>query len=200
MNVPDQLYAGDTLEFRVSVDDFPPSEGWSLKYRFTPRFTAPAQAPIEIVGAVDGSEYSFLVGPSETAGWVPGAYNWARWVYKSGARQVLDDLQSRGQLQILPDPATAQQGSDNRTQAQKVLDDLKAAFADAAVRAKDSASAGLPVEFRIGDRMVKYDNLDVAMSGLLKAIRTAELDLERETDAARIARGLATRRTIRVRF
>lgn len=198
--MPDQVYAGDTLEFTLSVADYPPSDGWSLKYRFTPRFTTPAQAPIEVVASVSGDEYSVLVGPSETAGWAPGAYNWARWVYKTGARQVLDDLQSRGQLQILPDPATAQQGSDNRTQAQKVLEDLKAAFADAAVRAKDSASAGLPVEYRIGDRMVKYDNLDVAMSGLLKAIRTAELDLERETDAARIARGLATRRTIRVRF
>jgi hypothetical protein len=200
MNVPDRLYAGDTLEFTTTVADYPPSDGWTLRYRFVPRFASPSQAPIEFDAAAAGDDYTVLQGPDTTAGWLPGAYGWFRWVYKSGARVTLDDLDSRGQLEILQNPATAVQGFDNRTSAQRALDDLKAAFAAASERARTQGSAGLPVEYRIGDRMVKYDNLDVALAGLIKAINRAELDVAREQNEARVARGLKTNRLIGTRF
>ena len=200
MNVPDRLYAGDTLEFTTTVADYPPSDGWTLRYRFVARFASPSQAPVEFDAAAAGDDYTVLQGPDVTAGWAPGAYGWFRWVYKSGARVTLDDLDSRGQLEILQNPATALQGFDNRTTAQRTLDDLKAAFAAASARASVQGSAGVPVEYRIGDRIVKYDNLDVALSGLIKAINRAELDVAREQNEARMARGLKTNRLIGTRF
>lgn len=129
MNVPDRLYAGDTLEFTTTVADFPPSDGWTLRYRFVPRFASPSQAPIEFDAAAVGDDYTVLQGPDVTALWTPGAYGWFRWVYKSGARVTLDDLDSRGQLEILQNPATALQGFDNRTTAQRALDEARAALA-----------------------------------------------------------------------
>jgi hypothetical protein len=190
MTVPDIHYAGDTFEFRVSVPDYPPSEGWSLVYRFVPRFTTPAQAPITVPATVDGDEFVIFQSPAQTAIWVPGAYNWARWVEKTGARQVLDDLDSRGQLEVKPDPATTSQGADNRTMAQKALDEARAALADFGsgnFRVKRYAIGGREMEF--------HSNAEA-----VKAVRYWEQQVAAEEAAARIARGLETGRTVRVRF
>jgi hypothetical protein len=190
MSMPDVHYAGDTFEFRVSVPDYPPSEGWSLQYRFVPRFTSPVQAPITVVATVDGDEYVLFQSPAQTAIWVPGAYSWARWVVKAGARQVLDDLESRGQLQVLPDPAQAGAGYDNRTLAQKALDEARAALAD--VR---SGNFGVK-RYAIGGREMEFHTVGEAV----KVVRYWEQQVAAEDAAARLALGLQTGRTVRVRF
>lgn len=162
MAVPDKHYAGDTLEFVTSVPDFPPSAGWTLKYRFIPRFTTPVQLPIDITAtATADDEYQVLVGPDFTAAWEPGTYNWGRWVEQAGARQVLDDLYSMGSLEILLHPAFAPAGSDNRTQAQKALDDANAALAAFAAsngRVKRYSIAGREMEFETSQQLVAVRN------------------------------------------
>lgn len=169
MNVPDRLYAGDTLEFTTTVADYPPSDGWTLRYRFVPRFASPSQAPVEFDAAVVGDDYTVLQGPDTTAGWAPGAYGWFRWVYKSGARVTLDDLDSRGQLEILQNPATALQGFDNRTPAQKGLDDARAALSVA--QAAAAGANGLQaIELTVGDRRVKYSTAAEAISAMQSAV------------------------------
>ena len=196
MTAPDKLYAGDTLEFRVTVSDYPPSDGWSLTYRFVPRFATPSQAPVTLVATVEGDEYVLFASPATTSGWVPGAYNWARWVEKTGARQVLDDLDSRGQLELLPDPAQTNQGADNRTQAQKALDDCNTALANVAVRGANAGTSGLPVEYRIGDRMMKYQTVDEAHVALLKVRNHWQTEVNQETARAMKAAGLADPRKV----
>jgi hypothetical protein len=200
MTAPDKLYAGDTLEFRVTVPDYPPSDGWSLTYRFVPRFSAPAQPPVTLVATVEGDEYVLFASPATTSGWVPGAYNWARWVEKTGARQVLDDLDSRGQLELLPDPAQTQQGADNRTQAQKALDDCNAALANVAMRALNAGTSGIPVEYRIGDRMMKYQTADEAHAALLTVRNHWAAVVREETRREVIARKGFDPNRVLVRF
>jgi hypothetical protein len=48
MNFPFVQVAGDTLDMQVTVPDYPSTDGWTLKYRLTPRFSTPTQAPIDI--------------------------------------------------------------------------------------------------------------------------------------------------------
>ncbi len=191
MTMPDRHYAGDTLEFRVSVPDYPPGDGWQLRYRFIPRFTSPPQSPIDLIATNDGDEYVLSAAPSVTVGWVPGMYGWTRYVIKSGARQVLDDLDSRGQLEILADPVTVGQGHDNRTQAQRALDVARQALADFTAnndgRVKRYSIAGREMEFHSSAEVVRV-------------VRYWEQQVAAEVAAERIARGLDTGRTVRVRF
>lgn len=118
--------AGDTLDFQVAVPEYPNTDGWTLKYRLTPRFTTPTQAPIELtaVNNTDGT-YQVQESPANTADWEPGFYSWARWVEKVGAVQTLTE---RGQLEVRPDPRNSTQGLDTRTHARKMLDQIEAAL------------------------------------------------------------------------
>lgn len=195
MTCPEQIYAGDSLEFTVTVDDFLASDGWALVYQFAPRFTTPTVAPFAINATNDGDRTHTITRTAvQTASWTSGAYNWWRWVERtvSGTyqRQVLDDLYSRGQLLVLQNPATATQGFDNRSQARKALDDLLALRASAASGGKWNV-----VEYRIGERMMKFGtpvDLDNAISNL-------RLEVSRELRAEEIAKGLPDRRKIYTR-
>lgn len=157
MSAPNRFYAGDTLEFGFNVPQFPPADGWTLKLRLTPRFTSPTQAPILLTAAsnaaIDGTGYDYViqVAAGTTADWKAGAYGWASWVEKEGARQVLEGSQFSGETTALPDPATAAAGADTRSQACKALDDALAAMA-----------AWTPTyrEHTIGDRTVKFNSMD----------------------------------------
>lgn len=190
MAAPDIHYAGDTLEFRDVLIEFPVSEGWTLAYRFTPKFAPTTQAPITVQAAVDGDEYVIFQSPAQTALWLPGFYSWSRWVEKTGQVYTLDGLDSGGQLEVKPNPRQTVAGHDNRTQAQKALDEAKAALAD--VR---SGNFGVK-RYSIGGREMEFFTVGEAV----KAVRYWELQVANEDAAARLARGLQSGRTVRVRF
>jgi hypothetical protein len=125
------VVAGDTLDQRIDVPDFPSSDGWTLKYRLVASFATPTQAEIDLlaVANADGS-YQLQAGPSATGGWAPGAYSWGRWVEKVGARQTLSSSNEQGAVVVRQNPATAAQGSqgyDTRTHARKMLDLIETA-------------------------------------------------------------------------
>jgi len=205
--ITNRLYVGDTLNFGVNVPDYPPADGWTLKMRYTPRFTAPVQTPITIVAQlgpidVDGELYDYAIqaAPTTTADWIPGLYGWASWVEKSGARQVLQGTQFQGELTVLPDPATIAQGADTRSVAQKALDDCTAALANAAVRAANAGTSSVPVEYRIGDRMMKYDTANEAQQSLLTARNAWQLIVNREYRKQCAETGLPDPRIIHTRI
>lgn len=180
-----RLYAGDTLEFGVNVPSYLPADGWTLKMRYAPRFTTPAQAPIDVtatpgpvtIGGVS-YDYAIQVTPTATSAWQAGAYGWHSWVEKAGARVTLEGTQFQGELTVLADPAALAAGADTRSQARKVVDDLRAWMAALAV---DGASSGTAViERRIGDRMVKFASADEAWTGIQKMLNYWERRLEAE--------------------
>lgn len=160
-----ELVAGDTLDFTVSVPDYPATDGWTLKYRLTPRFTTPTQAPIDLTAAASGADYQVQAGPSTTAAWKAGTYTWARWVEKTGARQTLDES---GQLVLKADPSATVQGHDARTHASKVLDAIEAVIEGRATKDQE--------EYTIGDRQLKRTPLAdlIALRGRYKAEVLAE--------------------------
>jgi hypothetical protein len=172
--IVNRLYAGDTLNFGVNVADYPPADGWTLKMRYTPRFAAPVMAPVTLVALtgpvdVDGALYDYAIqaSPTVTADWVPGHYGWASWVERSGARQVLQGTQFQGELHVLPDPASIAQGTDTRSSAQQALDQCDDALANASARSANASTSGVPVEYRIADRMMKYETATDAHAALL---------------------------------
>ena len=121
----DELIAGDTLDFLDSVPEYPPADGWTLKYQLIPRFTSPVQAAITLTASTSGSDYRVQAAAAVTATWAPGAYTWARWVEKAGPiRQSLGS----GQLTVKQDPSTAAQGYDSRSHVRKQLDQIEAAI------------------------------------------------------------------------
>lgn len=141
----EELIAGDTLDFTTSVPDYPPADGWTLKYRLTPRFATPTQAPINLTATTSGSDYLVQSAPATTALWVAGAYTWARWVDKSGARQTLSES---GDLLVKADPAATVQGHDARSHARIVLDAIEAVIEGRASKDQE--------EYTIGSRSLKH--------------------------------------------
>lgn len=155
MSCPDSVYAGDSLEFPVDVADFPPVDGWTLKYRLTARFSSPVQAAIVMTATVVDGQYVVGATAEQTAAWAAGTYYWARWVERGTAgvdfeRQTLDDLESRGELKVLQNPATSAQGFDGRSQAKKALDDALSALAGWGPTRKS---------FTVGDKAVVFNSV-----------------------------------------
>lgn len=184
----DRLVAGDTLDFPDSVPGYPPADGWTLKYKLTPRFSAPTQAPITLTATTSGTTYRTQASPATTATWVPGIYSWARWVEKSGARQTLDPLVPS--LELLADPSTTAQGYDPRSTASQIYDGLLTLYASY------SAGQGMVSEYSIAGRMMRFrDSAD-----LIKQLQFWRNEVAREERAAKLKSGLDAGNTIRVRF
>lgn len=178
------LIAGDSLDFLTTVNDYPPADGWTLKYRLTPRTgTDPA---ITITASTSGTDYRVQSAPATTAAWVAGEYAWSAWVEKTGARYVVDE----GQCTIKPDPETMAAGTDTRTHASKVLAQIETALEGWAT------SGGHIAEYEIAGRRMKYaDRADV-----LTMRSTYKAEVWREAAAAAMADGLPNPRQIRVRL
>ncbi len=181
--------AGDTLDFRVEVPDYPNTDAWALKYRLVPRA---AGAPILITAAnnADGS-YQIQEGPAVTALWAPGFYTWSRWVEKSGARQTLTE---RGQLEIRPDPATLTAGTDTRTHNQKVLDSINAVIESRATRTQREL-----VGQTIGIRSQQFDQQE-GKAALMEFKGKYEWLVRNETDRERMKAGKPNPRNVGARF
>ena len=186
--------AGDTLDMSgdsaIDVPDYPASDGWTLKYRFAPRFTTPVQAPIELTASTDpdGRRYNIQASPATTAAWAPGAYAWVRWVEKAGAAQTLDDVY--GELVVKADPRTLPQGFDGRSQAAKAVDDIKAAMATF------TSSNGTIKSYSIGSRQVTYRD----KAEIITDLDFWQRQLDAENQAAALAKGLPNPRNVGIRF
>lgn len=167
-----KIIAGDSLDFTTSVADYPASDGWTLKYRLVPRFTSPAQDPVTITAAtyeVDG--YRVELGPSQTD-WQPGAYSWASWVEKAGARVTLEQ---GGELTVAPNPAAMTAGTDLRSEAEQALAAVSALL-------KGKATTG-QAEYAINGRSLK--------SYPLTELIQLQSSLRRQVNIERAAAGLA---------
>jgi len=181
----EELIAGDTLDFIDSVPEYPPADGWTLKYQLIPRFTTPTQAPITITASTSGTDYRVQAAAGITTGWKPGAYSWARWVEKAGPiRQSL----GAGQIIIKTDPALAVQGYDGRSDARRRLDEVETAI--------DALASGAVKAYTIGTRsMTKQDLPDMIVWRDRLAAEVAS-----ENAAAAMASGAPNPRNVGIRF
>lgn len=114
---PSEVRAGDTVQWRRTLADYPASEGWALKY-----VLVSATAAYNATASADGDDYLLTVDAAATAAWAAGRYALTEYVVKDAQRFTL----ATTQLQVLPDLAAATGGLDTRTHARKVLDAIEA--------------------------------------------------------------------------
>lgn len=115
-----QLYTGDTLKFAELQGLYLAADGWQSKARFAPQQVGSAALTVTAAD-VDGA-YEFTVPASATEGWTTGSWTATTWVEKNDDRHTLQVYT----LQVLPNPANANQGIDARSHVKKTLDALEA--------------------------------------------------------------------------
>jgi len=179
------LTVGDTWSFNVTASDYP-APTWTLTLYLVPRFTTPAQSPISLTSTASGEEHSFALAATVTATYVPGAYGFMTVASDGTQRFTLDGSAWSGEVTLRPDPSAAAQGDDHRTQAQRALDDLRAALATY------TATNGHVAEYEINGRRMKFR----AGAEIETMIAFWQKERAAEVRADAVARGMADPRKV----
>lgn len=189
MNIPSEIRAGDTIQWRddAGVDNLGntvSSAAYTLTYWLR---TNTATDGASVVGSVYGTGWEFSIAAGTTAAFDAGTWYWQAIATKTGSTITL------GSGQLLVKAALNYTGTptalDGRTQAQKDLDAVQAAI-------RTIINGGVVKQYTIGNRSLsKYDLADLlALETKLKA------DVKREQKAQLIANGLGNPFNLFVRF
>lgn len=120
---PREITAGETLQWRKSLIDYPAGDGWVLKYYFRgatgPGFNATA--------ATDGNSYLITVASADTEGMTAGKFYWQAWVELDGVKHKVAAGQGTALAAFDPDDTAAV--VDGRSQTKKILDAIDALIA-----------------------------------------------------------------------
>lgn len=118
---PAKLRAGETLQFTKHVPDYPATNGWQINYSLR----GSASTKIDFSSTASGIDHSVAVAFAITAQWLPGIY--------SGVGIITDTVTAKviwtGQIEILPNLAAMDGGTDTRTPNRIALDNVRAALA-----------------------------------------------------------------------
>jgi hypothetical protein len=175
-----RLVAGETLNYRLTVADYPASAGWAMRLILNPRAGGTV---ITVNGTADGDEHLIQIQAGVTVNWTPGQYAWEIWAINGGEQYQVEG----GQIQIVPGLIGAVAGADTRTQAQKALDDARAALA-----------AWTPTQrrYRIAGREMEFND----SAAILRVISYWENECKREEAAQALAAGRPNPRRLLVRL
>jgi len=176
---PALLQAGDTLRWRITLPDYPASDGWALAYRLIN-----ATATITIAAVADGDVHAVEIQAATSAAYPPGQYTGNRTITRGSDRFTLAPWTVR----VLPDLATAI-ATDARGPAQRALDDLRAALL------KWLSTNGHVQEYEIAGRKMRF----ASINEINKRIALAQREAAAEAAAAGLATNAARRRVL-VRF
>lgn len=115
---PKTLHAGDSVAWSRDVPEYPPAEGWALRYVFS------GPQVMEVAAFADGGVYRVEIPASTSASYPPGRYRWAAYVTGPGDQRYTIET---GDLVIYPDWLSAEPG-DVRSHARRMLDLVEAAL------------------------------------------------------------------------
>ncbi len=189
MNIPSEIRAGDTIQWRdvAGVDNLGnevSSSDYTLTYYL--RFNAASEGAT-VVGTAYGTGWQFSIAAATSVNFDAGIWYWQAVATKTGSTITLGSGQSTvlAALSYSGTPAAL----DGRSQAQKDLDAVQAAI-------RAIVSGGVVRQYTIGNRSLsKYDLTDLlALETKLKA------DVNREQKAQLIANGLGNPFNLFVRF
>lgn len=179
---PARVRAGDTVTWRKTLAEYPPSAGWTLYYR-----GISATAKFDITATNDADTHLVSVPKATTDDWVADDYTLIAWVASATERVSLPG----GRITVLPDlAAVTAAGYDSRTQAKKMLDAI-----DAALQSLSSGERLAVVEAEVAGRRLKYN-----ITGLMTLRNLYAAQVRGEEAAERAALGLAPRNKINVRL
>lgn len=173
---PDQISAGDTAKWLRSLADYSAADAWVLTYTLvnaSNRYTFAASA--------SGADHLVNVAAATTVAWVAGTYQWRAQVAKAG--EVFTVVQ--GSIKVLASFASAVEARSDAAVALQNLNDYL----------KNTANIAAS-EYQINGRMLRRHS----MGELLKLRGQLQLEVLRETNAQRLAAGLAPAGRMQVRF
>lgn len=143
------------------VAAYPPTSGWTLKYRFTC-----AAGKFDVTAAADDAGYAASITSADSAEFVADSYTWVEFVTNDAdERHTL----AQGTCVVLPDLAAQAEGSDQRSDAQRSLDAVNAFLLK-------GVSSGV-AEYEIHGRMIKYRTTDELLK--LRSLFQSEVNREK---------------------
>ena len=189
MNIPSEIRAGDTIQWRdvQGVDNLGnavSSSDYTLTYWLR---TNTASEGANVTGTAYGTGWEFSIAAATSAGFDAGTWYWQAIASKTGSVVTLGS----GQLTVLA--ALSYAGTpgavDGRTQTQKDLDAVQAAI-------RSLISGGAVQQYSIAGRSLSRYSLNdlMALESKLKA------EVKREQMAELIANGLGNPHNLFVRF
>lgn len=189
MNIPSEIRAGDTIQWRdvEGVDNLGnaiSSASWTLTYYLR---TNTASEGATVVGTAYGTGWEFTIAAGTSSGFDAGQWYWQALATSGTSKVTLGS----GQLTVLAtlSYAATPGAFDGRTQAQQDLDAVQAAI-------RAIVSGGVAKEYTIGNRnLKKYD-----MADLLQLEAKLKAEVKREQMADLIANGLGNPHNLFVRF
>lgn len=122
---PQQLQAGDSISWKISLADYPASAGWYLKYRLLA-----SSGKIDIQSSAAGDDHLVTITAVTSAAWSAGTYTMQRMITNDTDRYTLDTRT----VQILADLSAATTAIDTRSQARRALDAINAVLEGRASR------------------------------------------------------------------
>jgi hypothetical protein len=177
--IPDEVFAGDTFKWKVSLSDFPATNGWTLKYVFTNG--SGGLGPYS--STADGDEHQMQLSMGATAAWAAGDYTFIAYVTDGTSRVTVDE----GAITVKPDRSAAG-AYDGRSHAQTTLDAIEAVIENRATLDQ--------MKYAIAGRSL--DRTPIADLLVLRATYKKEVAQERRAD--RVKAGLGINSKIRVEF
>ena len=120
---PSSLFAGDSINWQITVADYPASAGWTLKYN-----AVGSSGRFALSGAADGDQHIISAASAVTGAYPPGIYSLIKYVTNGTDQITLERLP----LTVLANLAAATTASDTRTANEIVLDAIDAAIAGSA--------------------------------------------------------------------
>src|SRR5574343_355489 len=175
-----QIVAGETLNYRAVTADYPASAGWVVTLYLNPRAGG---SNVTVTGTADGDDHLVQVTAATTATWPPGWWAWEAWAALGSERYRLE----AGQLQVVAGLIGTAAGTDTRSQAQRALDDAKAALA---------AWTPTTRRYRIGGREMEFN----APADIIAVISHWTSEVKREQAALAMAAGRPNPRKLQVRL
>ncbi len=177
--IPSEITAGDFTGWRLSLLDYPASDGWTIFYALVKDGKL-----IGLLGVPDGDDHVFFISSAESATYPPGLYRFQQYAKQGENRTTIEN----GQVVVLPDFFAQTEGYDSRTPAEKPLDTLKATYDKLAAKSLASKSGGIA------------SVTDKALSELRVEIEKQEGVVLREHRAKLRKEGKRTGTKIKVRF
>lgn len=181
MNIPEFIYAGDTVKWSEDATNGRTSATWAMVCEMK---DGAGHDHVTVTGVANsGGGWDFTIADETTDDFTVGTHYWQIYVTKNGEKYTVDS----GTIAVKAAVSLGGQTFDGRSQAEKDLDAVKTE-----IRAR--ATGGMTVEYTIGTRSLKKESI----SRLLELKSALEADVARERRAKRISDGIG--RSVFVRF
>lgn len=115
---PASFAAGDRVQWKRTLADFPISEGWTLKYYLRGNF----QHDPVVFTATSAADYEIDLTAAVTAELTPGVYFWQAYVELGADRKLIGE----GRMVIGADFSTMTHPHDGRSHARRCLEAIQA--------------------------------------------------------------------------